>query len=294
MSKINGIYAASMSVLNDDLTLDIKKTIEHAEMLIEQGCHGAVIFGSTGQSQLISVSEKINLLNSLATNKYKEKYILGTGLNSLGETINLMRVANSLTFKNFLIMPPAYYKYGDKEVIKFYSKIIEAVSNCQIILYNFEKLSGYKFSASCVEELVNKYPQNIIGLKDSSYNLFETLKIKNFSIFPGSESKLLKGLELGCDGIITATTNITGTLAREVYDGFQNNSDVSSNKKLCDVRECFEKYNLISGLHTVMSEKNKIFENLLPPLKLLDTNKKKEILTNLASLEFEIANLKAA
>ena len=77
------------------------------------------------------------------------------------------------------------------------------------------------------------------------------------SIFPGSESKLLKGLELGCDGIITATTNITGTLAREVYDGFKNNSDLSSNKKLCDVRGCFEKYNLISGLHTVMSEKIK-------------------------------------
>ena len=83
-------------------------------------------------------------------------------------------------------------------------------------------------------------------------------------------------------------------MAREVYDGFKNNSDLSSNKKLCDVRGCFEKYNLISGLHTVMSEKNKIFENLLPPLKLLDTNQKKEILTSLGNLEFEIANLKAA
>ena len=83
-------------------------------------------------------------------------------------------------------------------------------------------------------------------------------------------------------------------MAREVYDSFKNNSDLSSNKKLCDVRGCFEKYNLISGLHTVMSEKNKIFENLLPPLKLLDNNQKKEILTSLGNLEFEIANLKAA
>ena len=108
MSKISGIYAASMSILNDDLTLNIKKTIKHAEMVIDNGCHGAAIFGSTGQAQLIPVSEKINLLNHLVKNKYKDKYIIGTGLNSLGETINLMRIARSLNFKKFLIMPPAY------------------------------------------------------------------------------------------------------------------------------------------------------------------------------------------
>jgi 4-hydroxy-tetrahydrodipicolinate synthase len=90
MSLIKGIYAASMSVLNDNLTLNIAKTIKHAENLIEEGCHGVAIFGSTGQAQLISVSEKIELLNDLSKSKYKEKFIVGTGFNSLGETINLM------------------------------------------------------------------------------------------------------------------------------------------------------------------------------------------------------------
>ena len=73
MSKINGIYAASLSVLNEDLTLNVPKTIEHAEMVIDQGCHGVAIFGSTGQAQLIPVSEKIDLLNHLISSKYKEK-----------------------------------------------------------------------------------------------------------------------------------------------------------------------------------------------------------------------------
>ena len=115
-------------------------------------------------------------------------------------------------------MPPAYYKYGDKEAIEFYSKIIEAVPKSEIILYNFEKLSGYKFSINCVQELVQKFPKQIIGVKDSSYNLFENLKLENFSIFPGSESKLLKGLEIGCSGVITATCNVTATLSRKVFD----------------------------------------------------------------------------
>ena len=121
MSEIKGIYAASLSILDDKLALDVRKTIEHAENLIHQGCHGVAIFGSTGQAQLISISEKIQLINQLSNSKYKEKFILGTGLNSLSETINLMKISISQKFNTFLIMPPAYYKYGDEEVVNFYS-----------------------------------------------------------------------------------------------------------------------------------------------------------------------------
>ena len=288
MSKINGIYAASMSVINNDLTLDVIKTIQHAERVIDQGCHGAAIFGSTGQAQLISISEKVNLFNQLSTSKYKEKYIIGTGLNSLSETVNLMSVARSLNFKKFLIMPPAFYKYSDHNVISFYSKIIEAHPECEIILYNFEKLSGYKFSIECVQELVKLFPEQIIGIKDSSYNLFENLKIDNFSILPGSESKLLKGLELGCSGIITATCNATSALARKVYDDFFDKKQQTANQKLCDVRNTFEKYNLISGLHTFYSKNDLIYKNVLPPLSILNSKEEKELIDNLEKLDFSI------
>ena len=294
MSLIKGIYAASLSVLNEDLTLNIKKTIEHAEMVIDQGCHGAAIFGSTGQAQLISVAEKIKLFNQLSLSKYNEKFIIGTGLNSLGETINLMSVAKSLNFKRFLIMPPAYYKYGDDEVIKFYSKIIEAIPDCEIILYNFEKLCGYKFSIECIEKLVSRFPKQIIGVKDSSYNLFENLRLENFSILPGSESKLLKGLELGCSGIITATCNVTAELSRKVYDDFHAGNAQTINQKLCDVRSEFEKYNLISGLHTYYAKKNSYYKNVLPPLSILNSQNENELINNLEKLNFSINSLKAA
>ena len=294
MNNIKGIYAASMSVLNQNLTLNIDKTIEHAEMVIDNGCHGAAMFGSTGQAQLIPISEKINLLNKLATNKYKDKYLIGTGLNSLGETINLMRVAKSLNFEKFLIMPPAYYKYGDSEVIDFYSKVVEAIPESKIILYNFEKLCGYKFSVECVQELVNRFPDQIVGVKDSSYNLFENLKLDNFSVMPGSESKLLKGLELGCSGIITATCNATAELARKVYDDFLDGKSQTVNEKLCDVRGEFEKYNLISGLHTFYKKKESIYENLLPPLRVLNDKSEKDLINNLEKLNFSIKSLMAA
>jgi 4-hydroxy-tetrahydrodipicolinate synthase len=286
MSLIKGIYAASMSVLNGNLALNVPKTIKHAEKLIDNGCHGAVMFGSTGQAQLIPISEKIELLNDLSKSKHKDKFIIGTGLNSLGETINLMKVAQTLGFKKFLIMPPAFYKFGDIDVINYYSKILEKISECEIILYNFEKLCGYMFSVECVKELVKKYPKQIIGVKDSSYNLFENLKLENFSVLPGSESKLLKGLELGCSGIITATCNVSSTLARRVYDDFFDGKKQTINEKLCNVRNVFEKYNLISALHSYYSKKDPIYENILPPLSILNSLEKKKLINNLKKLNF--------
>jgi len=294
MSKIKGVYAASMSVINKNLTLNVKETINHAEMVIDQGCHGVAVFGSTGQAQLIPVAEKINLLNELSTSKYREKYIIGTGLNSLGETINLMNVAKSLNFNRFLIMPPAYYKYDDNDVINFYSKIVESIPESEIILYNFEKLCGYKFSIECVEKLVKRFPDQIVGVKDSSYNLFENLKLENFSILPGSESKLLKGLELGCSGIITATCNATAELARKVYDDFIAQNEQTDNQKLCDVRSSFEKYNLISGLHTYFGKYNQSYLNVLPPLNTLNSQDENELIKNLEKLNFSIKSLMAA
>ena len=286
MSKIKGIYAATLSILNEDLSLNIEKTILHAENIINQGCHGVAFFGSTGQAQLIPISEKINLLNSISTNKNKDKFIIGTGLNSLVETINLMKVSISLNFRKFLIMPPAYYKYGDKEVVSYYTKIIEEVPDAEIILYNFEKLSGYKFSINCVEELAKKFPKQIIGVKDSSYNLFENLKIDNFSILPGSENKLLKGLQLGCDGIITATCNITSTLARKVYDDYIQNYDKSANEKLCKVRTIFDGYNLISAIHSLMAKIDKSYINILPPLSILDNKECQKLIEDLKKIDF--------
>jgi len=176
--------------------------------------------------------------------------------------------------------------------INFYSKIIEKIPEAKIILYNFEKLCGYKFSIACVEELVKKFPSQIIGLKDSSYNLYENLKIENFSVSTGSELKLLKGLELGCSGIITATCNATASLTRKVYDDFFAKKQQTHNEKLCNVRKVFDQFDLISGLHSFLMNKNKMYENILPPLSLLNSNDRKKLFEDLKKLNFNMKKTK--
>jgi 4-hydroxy-tetrahydrodipicolinate synthase len=284
--NIKGIISASLSILNQDLSLDIDSTIKHSEKLIQDGCHGCVLFGSTGQAQLISSDEKKRLIEKLSGSEFKKNFIIGTGNNSLKENIDLMKHGIKHGLEHFLLMPPAYYKYDDSGVHYFFSKVIQQVPSAKIICYNFEKLSGYKFSIKIVENLVKEFPKQIIGIKDSTYNLYETLKIPNFLIFPGSELKLVEGLKIGNSGIISATCNVTAGLARKVYDDFNNNNTQNFNKKLCEVRKVFDNYNLISGLHSFLSVENKKYNKVLPPLSLLPEDKQKELINSLKKLDF--------
>ena len=282
-----GVYAATISIFNEDNSLNIAATVGHAESIIKSGLHGVFFFGSTGQSQLISTSEKKELIAEIARHKLKKQFFLGTGCNSLKENIEIVKYAMEYDFKDFLIMPPAYYKGNtDEGIFNFYSLLIKAVPKIKIILYNFEKLSGFKFSAEFVKKLVKTYPDNIVGCKDSSYNLFENLKLPNFLMFPGSEAKLLKGLELGCSGCISAVTNVTHSLARKVYDDFEKKETQSANDKLIAVRESFDQYNLISALHSFLSTKENKYKKVLPPLVLLSQEEQKELINKLNNLKF--------
>ncbi len=286
MTIKKGIYAASMTIVNKNLSVDVDSTIKHSEKLIMNGCHGCVLFGSTGQSQLISSGEKKQVIEKISHSKFLNHFILGTGNNSLNENSELIKFGLKNGIDRFLLGVPAYYKFSDEGSYSFYANLIQKVPEIKIILYNFEKLFGYKFSVQIIEKLVKDFPKQIVGVKDSSYNLYETLKIPNFMIFPGSETKLLKGLELGCSGIISAISNVTATLARKVFDDFINKKKQTFNERLCAIRKVFDKYNLISGLHTFMSFENKKYNIVLPPLSLLSKEEEKQMMQELKNLDF--------
>ena len=283
----NGVYAAGLSILKENKSLDIEATINHAELAIKNGLHGVFFFGSTGQSQLISISEKKDLISRTATSKFKNQFYIGTGVNALKDNLDLIRYSMEFGFQTFLLMPPAYYKGNtDEGVYNFYAEIISQLPKIKIILYNFEKLSGYLFSAEAVKKLVKDFPKQIIGCKDSSYNLFESLNIPDFKMFPGSEAKLLKGLELGCNGCISAVTNVTHSLARKVFDDFENKKEQTMNEKVVKVRQTFDQYSLISALHSFLSVEDKKYKNILPPLTLLDVKSRDELLNKLKEVDF--------
>ena len=288
MALLKGIYAAGLSILKEDLSLDVKKTIEHHEHLIDEGLNGTFFFGSTGQGQLISISDKKSLISQLGHSKHKDKFLLGTGVNSLRDNIDLISHSFDNGYDTFLIMPPAYYVNNSHEgVYAFYANIIQRFPKIKIVLYNFQKLSQYLFSPLAVEKLIKDFPEAIQGCKDSSYNLYETVKIPGFSMLPGSETKLLHGLQNGANGIISAVTNVTHSLARQVYEDFHSGKAQTVNEKLCAVRKAFDDTgNLISALHSFMAIGDEQYKRLLPPLTLLSKDKQKKLLNTLKELNF--------
>ena len=291
---MRGVYSATCSILNDDYSLNVDATIAHAASTINNGLHGAIFFGSTGQSQLIDSNSKKDLISKAASHKLKKQFFFGTGTNSLHSTIDLIKYGMEYGNVNWLVGPPAYYSGNTQEgVYNFYKEIILKIPKVKIILYNFEKLFSFKFEPKFVKRLVSDFPQ-IIGAKDSSYSLYENLKIPNFKIFIGSEAKLLKNLELGGAGTISAITGATHSLARQVFDDFENKQPQTQNKKLIAVRETFDEYNLISALHSYFSVNDPKFKNLLPPLVLLTEEKKQELLARLKKLDLIASKGKAA
>ena len=282
-----GVFAAAISVLKADLSLDIKETINHAKQNLDRNGVGSAFFGSTGCGQLISISEKKAFIDVLSKENFKEKILIGTSCNSLNDTVNIMQHSIKAGLKNFLIMNVAYYKNDDNGVYNFYKHIIASAPLSKIILYNFSKLSGYTFTAEVTKKLITNFPKNIVGMKDSTGNLWNNFKAKNFSMFVGSEKTLLDGLKIGAAGCISATTNVTGSVAKKVYDDFHKSKDSSSDKKLKALRTVFDETgNLISALHTLKSLENKIYKNMLPPLEILSEEKKIEMLKKLKDLNF--------
>ena len=288
MSEIlKGVFAAAMSVLKADLSLDIEETLNHAKKNLDSNGVGSAFFGSTGCGQLISIAEKKAFIDALSKENFREKILIGTSCNSLNDTVNIMQHSIKSGFKNFLIMNVAYYKNEDNGVYNFYKNIIKSVPESKIILYNFSKLSGYAFTPGVTKKLIKDFPENIIGMKDSTGNLWDNFKAKNFSMFVGSEKKLLNGLKLGAAGCISATTNVTGSLAKKVFDDFHKSGDSSSDEKLKALRTVFDDTgNLISALHTLKSMENEVYKNMLPPLEMLSEEKKNEMLKKLKDLNF--------
>jgi 4-hydroxy-tetrahydrodipicolinate synthase len=87
------------------------------------------------------------------------------------------------------------------------------------------------------------------------------------------------------------TSNVTKLLVSCL---FFDNKEQTANQKLCDVRSAFEKYNLISGLHTFYSKNDLIYKNVLPPLSILNSNEEKELIDNLEKLNFSTKPIMAA
>jgi 4-hydroxy-tetrahydrodipicolinate synthase len=212
--------------VHEDFSIDVERFMVHARWLLEQGCHGLALFGTTSEANSFSVDERMALLEAaLAAGIEPERLMVGTGCCALTDSERLTRHAVDNGCLKVLMLPPFYYKgVSDAGLYRSYATVIDRIGNddLRVLFYHFPKLSGVPITAGLIELLLADYPGIIAGLKDSSGDWSNTAdlieRFPEMSIFPGSERYLLQGLRHGGAGCITATANVNAAGARGVWD----------------------------------------------------------------------------
>ncbi|MSP06734.1 MAG: dihydrodipicolinate synthase family protein [Candidatus Fonsibacter sp.] len=285
------VYSAVLTPFKKDLTLDTKLFISHCEFLLKNNICLAPL-GTTGEANSISVSEKINLIKTIANSDLpKEKIIIGTGNTSFADAALLTKTAVENKIYSVLLLPPFYYKnVSDEGVYQYYKEIINEVKSkeLRIFLYNIPQVSGVTISIDLVNRLMEEFSDTIAGIKDSSGNFENTKKykeIKNFIVYPGSEKFLYEGLHIGCSGCISATTNVN-IEAVKLINTFDKSQGESINKKIKTVRDVFEKYPVIAALKAIKINEDSNWSNVRPPLVALNDQQKSNLLKDLKDINF--------
>ena len=298
MHKINGIYSAALTPINDDLSINKNLYLEHCQYLMKQGHDGLAIFGTTGEANSFSIKEKCDTIDFLLSNNLDSNLLIpGTGSSSVEDAIQLTKFAEKNKSRAVLLLPPFYYKnVSDEGIINYFRKIIETVgsSDFHYLLYNIPQTTSVVLNFNIIETLLKLYPNNIVGIKDSSGNIDSMLKtvkyFQDLALFCGHDSLALKIYKRGGAGAITAGTNIAGRLLSFIINNINKEKEIedfnSYQALLEQIRETITLEEPISVMKAYFSiiNNNPDWNKLMPPLKSLDNPSNNKTIIRLIEL----------
>jgi 4-hydroxy-tetrahydrodipicolinate synthase len=251
---LSGVYAAAVTPLRADLSADLDSMEPFLHFLAGRGCHGALLFGTTGEGPSFSPAERTELWRTAigVRKKYPEfRLLAGTGTPSLAETIDLTKTAFDLGFDGVVTLPPYYFrKATDDGLFNWFEQVIrKSVPEDGFLLgYHIPPVAGIGFSLDLLARLKDAFPVQFAGIKDSSHDeTFLHAVSKRFggdlAVFNGTDSDLTLALENHASGCITAPANIISPLLRKIFDDFRSGRDTSvSQAAATRQRQLLEKY----------------------------------------------------
>ncbi len=271
MTNLSGLWAASVTPVTSDLLPDEDRMASHVKWLFENGCHGVVVFGTTGEANSFSVSERRQLLDELAKRGTDmSRIIVGAGCCAITDSIELSRHAVDIGCLATLMLPPFYYKnISEDGLFRSISAVVEGsdLDDLKMVLYHFPRMAGMGYSVPTIQRLREAHGQTIAGIKDSSGdtdNLTNYCReIDDFAVFAGSEALLPYVLGEGGVGCISATANLTSRLARLVFDGEKGLAD-----RMIKTRRALEALPFVPMLKHVLADhyKEDDWKTVRPPL----------------------------
>ncbi len=254
-----GVYAAAVTPLGatHDSALDLESVPVLMSFFASRGCHGMVLFGTTGEGPSFSPSEREAMMRAASAARDSHEIVsgfrllAGTGTPSLSETIELTKLAFDLGYDGVLVVPPYYFrKATDEGLFTWFSELIRKAvpSNGYLLGYHFPSVAGIGFSVQLLARLKDAFPVQFAGIKDSSHDpgLASTLGEKfgsDFVALTGTDSYLQLAMQNKAAGCITAPANIISPDLREVWDLVQEGKDASkAQTRVTEQRHILEKY----------------------------------------------------
>jgi 4-hydroxy-tetrahydrodipicolinate synthase len=257
----SGVIAPVLTPFGEDGNPDAGRFVDHAHWLMQEGCTGLAPFGTTSEANSLGLDERMELLEELVDDGIDAATLMpGTGTCSLADTIMLTRHAMDLSCGGVLMLPPFYYKGPSEEgLFRFFAEAIEGVGDekLKVYLYHIPPVAQVGFSLPLIGRLIKAFPDNVVGLKDSSGDWSNTAAIleayPNFEVFPGSEIFLLDGLRKGGAGCISATCNVSASAIRNVYDNWKTADADKLQAGITALRKAIQAYPMIPALKALIA-----------------------------------------
>lgn len=275
---LKGIFAASVTAVAADGTVDRERTGAHVQRLLADGCHGVALFGTTGEAASFTIGERKAMLSHLiGTGIAADRVLPGIGLCARDDTLELAGHALELGCRYLLMLPPFFYKnVPEAGVIAAFSEVIERLpADVRIILYHFPNVSAVPITPAVVSALCARFGPRIAGIKDSSADLDHTLGLirafPDLAVFPGADHHLLATLQAGGSGSISAAANLNCRGSRAVFDLFQSGQGgpaEAAQAQVTAVRRAVEGGPLIPAIKALLARRldDPAWRRVRPPL----------------------------
>jgi 4-hydroxy-tetrahydrodipicolinate synthase len=256
-NTLSGVIAAVATPIGEDGAPDLKRAVNLARHLLDTGCDGLNVLGTTGEATSFSLDERKAVMDAYKANGLPlERLMVGTGAAAVKDAVALTQHAASLGFGGALVLPPFYYKgVPDDGLVAYIDTIVKATAArpIPIYLYHYPAMSGLPWHVGLIKRLLESHPARIVGLKDSSGDMAYARAVAalsgDFAVFPSTEACLLEARGGAFAGCVSATANCNADLcARAWRDGDQTASDAA-----VAIRKLFEGKPLVSGVKALLS-----------------------------------------
>lgn len=256
-TKLRGVIAAVATPVTEDGSPNIDRALKLARFLLDNGCNGLNVLGTTGEATSFSLDERKRVMTAYKDQGMPlDRLMVGTGAAAVADAVALTRHAAELGFAGALVLPPFYYKgVPDDGLVAYIDTIVKATAAkpVPIYLYHYPQQSGLHWHAALVKRLLDTYGTRIVGLKDSSGDMNyarEAAAIsKSFDVFPSTEAVLIDAKNGAFAGCISATANCNPDLCQRAWSA----GDAAALDAAVTIRKLFDGKPLVSGVKALLS-----------------------------------------